>query len=82
MEVILILARSVLREPEDDGGKHERDVLTYVCQSIVDKPGFIRGYDILEHQHTLYNTLIPSATRLEPGERRNDARYFPPDPPP
>lgn len=50
LEVVFILCRGVLRQPEGDCGQHETYILGDVGESIVLITSFIFGYDILEHE--------------------------------
>lgn len=52
-EVIFILAIDALRDPEDDGGKHEGDVLRYVRVSVVCVLFGVVVEDVFEDQNGL-----------------------------
>jgi len=53
LQVVFVLGRSVLSEPEGHRREHERNILSNVGVSVVLIARFVLRYDILEYQEGL-----------------------------
>lgn len=55
-EVVVVLARSTLREPKEYSREHQRDVLRDVCVAVICKLLRVSPEDVFQHQHRLIST--------------------------